>query len=185
MKYELNLAVLQYLSKQLTEGDYDEVARFGLLREDINEIKNLKLEDLELLAQQGASFIMLSFDRLSFTRSIKRVQERRREEDLVTDLIEHGATQPMMQKFFGMSGVEYANRRRVMGIDEGIGRTPIVSHQEEKCIWDAFCSMEVDKAEMLTAEQWLAIAKKCNLSLRSVALMLSSGMAQENDAKAA
>ena len=185
MKYELNLAVLQYLSKQLTEGDYDEVARFGLSREDINEIKALKLEDLELLARQAAAFIMVSFDRLSFTRSIKRVQERRREEDLVEALIVHGATQPMMQKFFGMSGIEYANRRRIMGIDDGVGRTPIVSHDEEKCIWEAFCSMGVEKAEMLTAEQWLAIAKKCNQSLRSIALMLASGMEQENEAKVA
>jgi len=184
MRYELNMSVLQYLSGLLSEGEYDEIVRFGLRREDINALRNLKVEDMELLAQQAASFIMVSVDRLSFSRTIRRVQERRAEEDLIIGLIEHGATMQMMQKFFGMSGIEYANRRRLLGI-EGVGRTPIVTHEEEQCIWDAFKATGVAKASELDAGQWLAIAKKCDLSLRSVAQMLNSGYQEDEDEKVA
>ena len=165
---ELNEAVLRFATRCLAEGDLPMLAELGFKRDDIERLQELCLGDLRHLAGIKGHMLKPLIDRDCFHKVLAHINHNRETEAVSHYLLQHDAPLDMMHTLFGMSGGEYAGRRRMLGIIGGIGRTREPSEAQELAVWKAYKARTKDTTETLNLHDWVAIFKESNVPLRNI-----------------
>lgn len=117
----LHFLVHQAFSRDPREGIY------GLAPEDVRLLTGLNLRQQRYLEERVPYFVEMKVDTERMRNMIRRAQECEQEYLLQQGLIRHGATQPLMQRWFGMGPAEFRGQCALVHDDPlPKGRRPTV-----------------------------------------------------------
>ncbi len=165
---ELNEAILRFASRCLAEGDLQMLAELGFKRHDVQRLQTLRVADLCHLAGIKGHMLKPVIDRNCFYKVLAHIDHHRENETVAHYLLEHDAPLDMLHALFGMSGGEYADRRRMLGIESGTGRTREPREDEELAVWETYQVLGKDEVAHLTAHEWVEIFERCEVPLRNI-----------------
>ena len=168
---ELSFQILRYACQRLAEGDINALLDLGFLVDEIQSLEKLTLRELDHLSRLGAHFLDVRVDHLCFTASLRHVRREADSESLQDELIRMKAPAAMMQTLFGMTTLQYANRRKLLGLAGiGVGRPPAPSEAENHTIWYAWR----DHASLPEAQRYLETGRTTGMPLNVVWALVQS-----------
>lgn len=136
---ELSFQILRYGAQKLAEGDFNALLDLGFTLEEIKMIEKLPLKDLNHLSRLGAHFLDVKVNHECFATSLRHVQQEAENEAIQEELIRLRAPGAMMQALFGMTPLQYANRRKLLNLaGAGIGRPSEPSEEDQHAVWRAW-----------------------------------------------
>ena len=119
----LSFQILSYCIQKVLAEDRDSLLAEGLSVDAIRVIETLTFRELAHLSRLDPRFLGMTLDPKGFLTALQYV---RQETDMVImqdEMLRRRAPFPMMQALFGMTSLQYANRRKLLGIaGVGIGR---------------------------------------------------------------
>ncbi len=164
----LNMNIFDYVCACAEEGDYGPLHDIGLGRDDIIKINQLNMRDVIRLSQTKAHILDIRVNRERLHNMLNSLNIRRKEDDDINQLIRMGAPQPMMQSLFAITPGDFTDKRKLFGLqDEGVGRAPEPSDDEQHIIYKAYEHLKTSP-ENMSARQWIDLAEETNISLRTI-----------------
>ena len=153
---ELTFHILHHGARRLAEDDLGALAELGFSIEDMYSIETLTLKDLVHLGRLGGRFLDIKIDPQRFGRALAHVQREADNEKLQETLLRLRAPGTMMRVLFGMTPLQYANRRKRLGLfGAGVGRPAVPTEATERAIRAAW----QQNAHLPDGERYLATAR--------------------------
>lgn len=180
---ELTVLILQRMTQQFHESDYECALRLGLDWDEIRALETLSLLDFHVLTTLSPHFIRIDIqiDHAQLDLALRRVVDHKRSQDIQQQLLRHGAPRHLMSRLYGWIPQQYRSQRQMLHLDEEFpngGRPPNPSLTEEATIlehWDRLADLDV-------AERYLETAMAAKVSVRQVCRALS--LREERDREA-
>ena len=132
---DLSFHVLRYALQRVNDGDLSAALDLGFTVDEIRAMEVLTLNDLEHLSQLSAHFLRVHVDHDTYRAMINRVTEEAESKGTQNDLLRAGAPRSLMAEMFGWSALQYAHRRRLLGITSTPGRPPQLTESDETAVW--------------------------------------------------
>ena len=132
---DLAFHVLRYALQRVHDGDLSAALDLGFTVAEIRSMEALTLNDLEHLSRLSAHFLRVQVDHDTYRAMIHRVTEEAESKDTQDALLRAGAPRSLMAELYGWSPLQYAHRRRLLGITSTPGRPPQPSESEETAVW--------------------------------------------------
>jgi hypothetical protein len=162
---EVSFHILRYGAQRLAEGDVNALRDLGFSLTQIRALEQLTLKELDHLSRLGAHFMEVRVDAQCFTTALSHVRRERANDVLQDELIRAGAPAGMMYALFGITGAQYALRRKLLDMaGAGVGRPPTPSEADEASVWHAWQA----HADLPVAQRYLATARTARRSLGTV-----------------
>lgn len=159
---ELAFHILRYGAQKLSEDDLSTLLDLGFSMEDIQAIETLTLKELNHLSRLSAHFLDIRINPQRFARVLAHIRQETAGEVLQNELLCRRAPAGMMRALFGMTPLQYANRRKRLGLSGvGVGRPAFPGEETERLIWQVWR----EQAELSDAERYLATAEATQLPL--------------------
>jgi len=124
MHADLSFHVLRYALQRVHDGDLSAALDLGFTIDEIRSMEALTLNDLEHLSRLSAHFLRVQVDHDIYRAMIHRVTEEAQSKDTQDALLRAGAPRSLMAEMYGWSSLQYAHRRRLLGITSTPGRPP-------------------------------------------------------------
>lgn len=183
---ELSRRILQTMTQQFHEADYECALRLGLDWNEIRALEALTLLDFHVLTTLSPHFIRIDIqiDHAQLDLALRRVVDHKRSQDIQQQLLMHGAPRHLMSRLYGWIPQQYRSQRRMLRLDDEFpngGRPPNPSLTEEEAIsthWDRLADLDL-------AERYLETALAAKVSVRQVCRALSLREEREQEALAA
>lgn len=137
---EFMLQTLLYIARLINEGDIGQLNNLGINREQALKIAALPLEGLHQLALSlRANMLKVEFNPEVLERAFDIQNRKLDERKMVYELVEKGASFPVMAQLFGLSKNEFSLIRKELGLSEiDIGRCEIPDSNIQQQIWSAW-----------------------------------------------
>jgi hypothetical protein len=169
---DLITAVLLYASRCLEEADQSALRAMGFGPKEIDALQHLNIADLNRLKALRAHCLRVDLNREVFWYMVEHIKRLRASEELQQTMIKADAPQEMMQALFGLSAKEYTRRRRLMTLEPAVGRPAEPDEDTEHALWKAWkARVKGEEAELLTAEDYLALKADTDVELRAIWLL--------------
>lgn len=163
----INIQNLFYACACLFDGDIEAVRRVGLSPKTIEKILNMPVRSLLRVACTQANGVFDNqFCQSKFERLLNAVSHEETQQRLCEALLRRDAPMSLMQSLFALSSGEYKLRRKLFGIESGVGRLRKLEESEEAIIWDAFENQGRPIVEKIGAQQWIDLSDMTGLSVR-------------------
>lgn len=132
---DLSFHVLRYALQRVHEGDLSAALDLGFTVDEIRSMEALTLKSLGHLSRLSAHFLRVEVDHDTYRAMIHHVTRESESEGTQDDLLHAGAPRSLMAEMYGWSALQYAHRRRVLGIRGTSGRPPNPTESEEATVW--------------------------------------------------
>jgi hypothetical protein len=132
---DLSFHVLRYALQRVHEGDLSAALDLGFTVDEIRSMERLTLKALGHLSRLSAHFLRVEVDHETYRAMISRVTEESESEGTQDALLRAGAPRALMAQMYGWSALQYAHRRRLLGIVGISGRPPQPTEAEEAMVW--------------------------------------------------
>jgi len=176
-----NFETLRLIAEHLAEGDLQALLALGLEPEDIRAMEQMTLADLRVMSSFAGSYLRRAADVQMFRRARSRMQSERAAALLRDRLIADDAPYALVHALFGTSGAEYAARRRLLGVVEGIGRPAQCDEAAEARVWSALRGLRNEPGPALPPEEWIELQARTGESLRTLWILVQRFAAEEAD----
>ena len=174
---ELVLHTLLYVSRTLAGGDVHSVLDLGFRPDQVARLRRLTLANLHRLARAPGHFLEVSVDPASLDRLLAHLERAQESDDLQDELIRARAPLAMMHALFQMTAVEFAGRRRLLGMEStGVGRPPGPTADQVTSCWNSW----IAHGDLDRARRCLAAARSAELPLSSVWTLVQSWEAADH-----
>jgi len=168
-----NFEALRFVSECLAEGDLQTLLALGFELEDLRAMEQMTLADLRVLSAFPGTYLRRVADVAMFRRARSRAETERTRAAQLDRLIAQEAPYALVHELFGTSGAEYAARRRLLGVVEGVGRPAQADEATERRVWTALCGMRETLLAPLSAEEWIALQDRTGESFRILWVLVS------------
>ena len=159
---ELSFHILRHSVQILAADDLNSLFDLGFSIKEIQAIANLTVKELNHLGRLGERFLEVTVDHQRLARSLAHVRREAADEALQDELLRLRAPAAMMRALYGTTSMQYANRRKLLGLsDVGVGRPALPSEEAEQAIWKAWRQL----ANLSDGERYRATAKATRLPL--------------------
>lgn len=166
---DLITAVLIYAIRCLGEADQSALRAMGFGPREIDALQRLNIADLYHVEAIRAHCLRVDLNREVFWHMVEHIKQLRASEELQQALIKADAPQEMMQALFGVSAKEYTRWRRLMTLEPAVGRPAEPDEDTEHALWKAWkARVKGEDAELLTAEDYLALKAGTDVELRAI-----------------
>jgi len=166
---DLITAVLIYAIRCLGEADQSALRAMGFGPREIDALQRLNIADLYHVEAIRAHCLRVDLNREVFWHMVEHIKQLRASEELQQTLIKADAPQEMMQALFGVSAKEYTRWRRLMTLEPAVGRPAEPDEDTEHALWKAWkARVKGEDAELLTAEDYLALKADTDVELRAI-----------------
>jgi|GEM_PF-2283826 len=135
MHADLSFHILRYALQRVHDGDLAAALDLGFTVDEIRSMELLTLNDLEHLSRLSAHFLRVHVDHDTYRAMIQRVTQEAESKDTQDALLRAGAPRSLMAELYGWSALQYAHRRRLLGIASTPGRPPQPTESEEVAVW--------------------------------------------------
>jgi hypothetical protein len=172
---ELSFHILRHSVQILAEDDLNSLFDLGFSIEEIQAIATLTVKELNHLGRLGGRFLEVKVDHQRLTRSLAHVRREAAAEALQDELLRLRAPAAMMRALFGTTSMQYANRRKLLGLSGvGVGRPAVPCEETEQAIWKAWRQ----QAHLSDGERYRATAKATRLPLSVIWTVLRAWEAE-------
>lgn len=162
---EVSFHILRYGAQKLAQGDVNALLEMGFSIDEINVLENLTLKELLHLSRLSTHFLCVTVNHECFTAMLQHIRSESYNAALQDELIRMRAPAGMLRELFGMTGLEYANRRKLLKMaGVGVGRPPALSEAEQHTVWQAW----QEYAELPLAKRYLHMARATKLPLNAI-----------------
>jgi len=169
---DLITAVLLYAIRCLGEADQSALRAMGFGPREIDALQRLNIADLYHVEAIRAHCLRVDLNREVFWHMVEHIKQLRASEELQQALIKSDAPQEMMQALFGVNAKEYTRWRRLMTLEPAVGRPAEPDEDTEHALWKAWkARVKGEDAELLTAEDYLALKAETDVELRTIWLL--------------
>ena len=169
---DLITAVLLYAIRCLGEADQSALRAMGFGPREIDALQRLNIADLYHVEAIRAHCLRVDLNREVFWHMVEHIKQLRASEELQQALIKSDAPQEMMQALFGVNAKEYTRWRRLMTLEPAVGRPAEPDEDTEHALWKAWkARVKGEDAELLTAEDYLALKAETDVELRAIWLL--------------
>mgnify|MGYP001805979139 FL=1 len=180
---DMTILLLQRMTQQFHEADYECALRLGLDWDEIRVLEELSLLDFHVLTTLSPHFIRIDIqiDHAQLDLALRRVVDHKRSQEIQQRLLVHGAPRHLMSRLYGWIPQQYRSQRRMLHLDEEFpngGRPPNPTLTEEETIlthWDHLADLDL-------AERYLETALAAKVSVRQVCRALSLREEREREA---
>jgi hypothetical protein len=132
---DLSFHVLRYALQRVHEGDLSAALDLGFTVDEIRSMEGLTLKALGHLSRLSAHFLRVEVDHDTYSAMIHHVTRESESEGTQDALLRAGAPRSLMAEMYGWTALQYAHRRRVLGIRGTSGRPPQPTESEEAAVW--------------------------------------------------
>jgi len=167
-----NLQTLLYVSNLAIAGERPLLLSMGLRDDQIEVFRNLSIDDAWTLASNAHTHLAtIRFEADLVDVALKNAQRKRLEATLIDELIRAGASGSLMLELFGLLPRDYAQRRSVLGFDEGegVGRPAKPSDDKQAEIWTSWQSHR----DCPRPERYLAVHRDSRIPVRVIHAVVS------------
>jgi hypothetical protein len=172
---ELSFHILRHSVQILAEDDLKSLFDFGFSTEEIQAIAALTIKELNHLGRLGERFLEVKVDHQRLARSLAHVRREAAADALQNELLLLRAPAAMMRALFGTTSIQYANRRKLLGLSGvGVGRPAVPCEETEQAIWKAWRQ----QAHRSEGERYRATAKETRLPLSVIWAVLRAWEAE-------
>lgn len=168
-----NFEALRFVAECLAEGDLQTLLALGFEIEDLRAMEQMTLADLRVLSAFPGTYLRRVADVAMFRRARSRAETERTLAAQLDTLIAQEAPYALVHELFGTSGGEYAARRRLLGVIEGVGRPAQAAEATERRVWTALRGLRETLLPPLSAEEWLELQARTGESFRILWVLVS------------
>lgn len=173
---ELTSAVLLYVLRCIAESDHIALQQLKIGEREIEQLRKLGILDLYQIDSFRSHCLSISFNREVFWTMIKYMEEQRASDSQLQQLIDNDAPYSMLECFFGISNLEYTQRRRTKTGLTNVGRPHEPSDEDTDALLEIWFKrfQKKDKdanGRLLDPALYLALVKELNIPLRSIWLL--------------
>ena len=161
MHADLSFHILRYAVQRVHDGDLAAALDLGFTIDEIRSMELLTLTDLEHLSRLSAHFLRVHVDHDTYRAMIQRVTQEAESKETQDALLLAGAPRSLMAELYGWSALQYAHRRRLLGIASTPGRPPLPTESEEMAVWHHWRS----HGEAPMAQRYLQTAKAAGVTV--------------------
>lgn len=133
---EVSFHILRFALQRVQEGDLGAALELGFTLEEIRGMEQLTLKDLSHLSRLSGHFLRMQVDHNTYRAMLNRVREEAHSEALQDALLHAGAPRSLMADLFGWTALQYAQRRKVLGVYTPSGRPGKPTEAQERAIWE-------------------------------------------------
>lgn len=137
----------------------------GLTPELKEYMEQLNVRQIQRIAEKASQFLIVKIETNELKNAIQCALRRDEEESIIDDFIDHDASYKMMKALFGMSTVEFSERREKLkkkGQDQHRPKDP--TEIEERYIWEAWQA----KSDLPDIERYLQVSYYTGLPLKLI-----------------
>ncbi len=162
---ELNNAVLRYICQCQVSGDFRALDKLGIESDVLEKLKVMTVNEVLHTSNIRSPFAKITVDNKMLKNLFNHVTREAHAQQLITDLISHGAPLKLVRDLTGIHAIEFSARRKMLNVDF-LGRTQSPSGEQEMCIYKYWrdLGMRTD----LSGEDWVWLAKKTGLPIRLI-----------------
>lgn len=132
----LNQAIIYNLINHIRRGEINYCTQLGFDETELTELCNLSTQEICDLAESKINFAEIKVNHNAFWSLIESVREETRKRNAIDRALQLGASSEILHSRFGWSSAEVSARRRLLGINESMGRKRNATEEEENKIWD-------------------------------------------------
>lgn len=156
----------------LREGDEESLAAIGIRAQLAMELADLTLGEIEQLSQMASHFLELTVNFQVLEHMLRRAKEKEEEARLADDLLNLGASTPLMQELFGLSALTTNSRKRLLGLPLDRGRPPNLSRGQRDEVISLWWSLRERYPDLGNIRQrarlYREVAEQTGLSLAMI-----------------
>lgn len=173
-------AVLMYAMRCLAEGDVLALQRMQFGDKEIAALRTMHMADLQRIESMKAHCLSIGLNRQVFWPMIEALKRERKNEDLLTTLIEKDAPFEMLHELYGMATREYSARRRHLPASLGQGRPQLPERELEDELYATWRkTVDAKNSFDLTPADILALHEQLGVSLRAIWHLVSRWTEEE------
>lgn len=139
--YIFNQALVTLVLQEASAGKMQRCKSLGFTPELILRLQSLAPTELHKVISSPYLWIRPSVDPQALELILDKINRDEERERLIDRAIKLGATTPMLNKFFGLSHTETAERRRVLQVQSRPGRMPALSDDQRHAIWERWVAL--------------------------------------------
>ncbi|EAR9308651.1 DUF2857 domain-containing protein [Klebsiella pneumoniae] len=165
----INQFILTHVIHALREGNVRYCETLGFGPQELCELSQLSMEDVLYLSQSAASFMNITVHHDVLAKMLAQVRQEQQFRQLLSRVIQLGASIAMINHYFGLSAAEVSARRRLYGLSIPQGRNQIPDEQTDHTAWQRWKEVEVENLDSREAlEAMMQVAEEQDLSLTVV-----------------
>lgn len=147
--YIFNQALVTLVLQEASAGKIQRCKSLGFTPELILRLQSLAPNDLHKVVSSPYLWIRPSVDPDALQLVLDKIDRDDERERLINRTIKLGATTPMLNRFFGLSHTEIAERRRTLQIQSRAGRIPSLTNEQRHAIWERWVALvqQIEKCQ--------------------------------------
>lgn len=157
-------AALSYAATVSDQGDPRLGSAIGLRNDQLAVLRDLSARALMKMAARSAGCVQIEIDSDVFDELLREVAAELSHDQLIEDFILHDAPRDMMADLFDMSRREYTRLRRLLDMDQTVGRARKLTEEEQVAIHTVWLA----RGGHPEPADYLAIARKLDIPLRTL-----------------
>lgn len=131
----LNTAIINEVFSRLNDGELTFCQAMGFTRSELSAISQLSTTEVLALCNSRASFAELKVNHDVFWHMYHAVKEKTHELEIIDRALTLGISGEMLNERFGWTSGAISARRKLLKINESIGRKPNATPETELAIW--------------------------------------------------
>lgn len=179
MNMTLNQAVIYDLIQHIRRGEIHYCTQLGFDEAELAELCNLSTQEICDLSESKTNFVNIRINHDSFWKLVASVRMNTRKRNAIDRALQLGASSDILHSRFGLSSADVSARRRLLGINESMGRKRNATEEEEKRIWDLWQQHKASLTHDIESSDegfdlLLFIAEETSVSLTEVSRLVMS-----------
>ncbi len=175
---ELNNAVLRYICQCQASGDFKAIEKLGIDSDVLNSLRNMTVNEVLHASNIRSKFVTIVVDNKMLKNLFNHVKREAHAQQLINDLIAHGAPLKLVRDLTGIHAIEFSARRKMLNVDY-LGRTQSPTAEQEMCIYKHW--RDLDMRTDLSGEDWLWLAKRTDLPIRLICKIIYDDHEENNN----
>ena len=169
MNYQAEFALhtLMFVSRMAAEGDYETPHRLGLRNDQVEKILALSAHEIhEIASTSKAGYMRITFDSEALDTAMMICGRRIRQRELIVQMLNAGASFPVMRALFGLTSADTAGFRKYLNLPKADGRPSIPSEAEQARIWELW--KDTEQEPLSIAERLLYIHQQTEVKISAI-----------------
>lgn len=168
----INQALLTQIMNEIYQGNFHRCIAMGINEEVIQLINRLTPQECSKLISTPVTWARFSIDTKALKRLIHQSIQDKQLNELIDKAILLGASNKILNDFFGIFSAESAIRRKLLGLNTSKGRLADVPDNKRDDIWREWRTFlkhdENHSLKLRQLEKMIEIAEKYDLNLSSL-----------------
>ncbi len=164
---------LLYVSRLVSEGDYETPYKMGISNEQMVKISDLSTQDIHILSDlTQAKFLSVTFDNQALDKALKIIKVKKQHQIKIYELLREGASYPVMKYLYGLTTSDMANCKKFLNLPKGEGRPLSPSELEQTVLWDYITPKDLIQTDEL-ADKLLYASRETHIKINAIWVLLN------------